>query len=112
MDIRLYYRPDDGEILLTVLIGKDDWNLLEVGQGAVGVHSKEITFPLTQENMERYMDGCHNVNIETIEEDFPSCPECATGRLENRVKDIDGTNLEDILRCNNLECDYWRFSKE
>jgi hypothetical protein len=71
MDIRLYYKPDDGEVLLAVIIGADDWNVLEVGAAVVGTNSKEITFELTQENMDKYMDGCHNVDLEEVEKDFP-----------------------------------------
>lgn len=66
MNIRLYYMPTDGEILLAVIIGDDDWNLLESGRAVVGTAAKEITFPLTQENLERYMDGCHNVDLEEV----------------------------------------------
>lgn len=110
MDIRLYYRPDDGKILLTVLIGKDDWNLLEVGQGAVGVHSKEITFELTEDNMERYMDGCHNVNTETIEEDFPSCPVCCNGRMEQGQKEVEGFPKDSVRICG--ICNHWELKKD
>jgi len=74
MKIRIYYRMDKtygkypvpfGRVTGIVVINDEDWNLAEVIQNGDDMYA---TFPLTEENMEKYLEGADSVNLETIEE--------------------------------------------
>lgn len=65
MKIRLYYKSN-GEIVSVVLIGEEDWNILEVNNP--DEDDLQFTFSLTRENMEKYMENCHEVDLEAIDE--------------------------------------------
>ena len=62
MNIRLYY-DDNGRITGVMLIDPSDWNLLEVNS-KVDSDDNQITFPLTEENLNEVMDGPHEVNLD------------------------------------------------
>jgi len=64
MNIRVYYKTD-GTILSVVIIGTNDWNLLEVGSV---LSAKSATFPLTEENMHLLIDNPHEVNLSLIDD--------------------------------------------
>jgi len=70
MHIRIYYKISDGTIVSVVLIGDGDWNLLELNSSAFyTAEIVEFTFLLTDENMEKYLDGPHEVDLEVIREE-------------------------------------------
>ena len=73
MILRIYYKVSDdymenGTILLVVIEGQDEWNLLEHGCAVGVLNSKFAQFELTEENLEKYMEGPDRVNTETIKE--------------------------------------------
>ena len=70
MRIRIYYKPDasstdTGRITGIVVINDDDWNLAEIINDGDDTYA---TFELTEDNINRYMDGPDVVNMEAIKE--------------------------------------------
>lgn len=76
MKVRIYYTMDKtfapygdpvlfGRITGIVIIDKEDWNLAEViGNG----DDRYATFELTEDNMNKYIEGGNSINLETIKE--------------------------------------------
>ena len=67
MNIRLYYKPS-GKVVSVVIIDKeDDFNLLEINPPVSKLkNTKEVTFTLTKDNLELYMDNPHEVNLDEV----------------------------------------------
>ena len=66
MKVRVYYQRS-GKLVMAVIVDSEDWNLLEVGT-PVDKITKYATFPLTEENLNKYMDSPDIVNLEEIGE--------------------------------------------
>ena len=67
MKIRVYYK-DNGEIVGIVIEGEKQWNVLELtNRNCQGY--EQIEFDLTEENLEKYMENPHEVNLDIIEQE-------------------------------------------
>ena len=65
MIIRIYYEEKYGTVKGVVIEGKGQWNILELNDGNSDSYA-QIEFELTEENLERYMDHPHGVDLEEI----------------------------------------------
>jgi hypothetical protein len=54
-----------GRITGIVVIDNEDWNMAEVINNGGDLYA---TFPLTEDNMNKYVEGGNSINLETIEE--------------------------------------------
>jgi hypothetical protein len=68
MKIRIYYDRNNGTVRNVAIEGSGEWNLLELSCRA-GEVCEQIEFDLTEENLEKYMDNPHEVDLEVIEEE-------------------------------------------
>ena len=66
MKIRIYYDGHYGTVRSLVIEGSGQWNLLELNPNDCKGDG-EIEFELTEENLEKYMDNPHEVDLEAVE---------------------------------------------
>ena len=65
MRVRIYYEAKYGRVTGIVIIDDTDWNLTELINDNDDPYT---TFDLTKENLEKYMDGACDVDLEAIQE--------------------------------------------
>ena len=67
MRIRIYYTRNEGTVKNIAIEGSGEWNLLELNGREYGSVCEQIEFELTEENLEKYMDNPHEVDLEQIQ---------------------------------------------